>query len=185
MKLNVTKRLQERKSDTKKVRRSGDIPAILYTDSKASTLVVVAGIEFETALRQIKTGRLPTTIFTLVHDGKEIPAIVKDIQYHPTTYKVLHVDFQKLDKKIPVTVKVPIECIGIADCPGIKLGGFLRQVIRYLPVECLPDDIPAYFEVSVAQLAICGAKRLGDLAIPKGVKPLAKLKEVAVVIAKR
>ena len=68
---------------------------------------------------------------------------------------------------------------------GIKLGGFLRQVIRHVKVECLPKNIPSEFIIDVKDLGIRQSKRLKDLAMPNGVKPLASPEEVIVVIAKR
>ncbi len=185
MKLTITKRINERKSDAKKIRRTGDVPAILYAGSEKGETLIVSGPELEAVLRNIKPGRLPTMVFTLSYEGKETRAIIKDIQYEPTSYRIRHVDFQKLDEAVPVTVKVPIECVGMDDSPGIKLGGFLRQVIRHVPVKCLPKDIPEYLEVSVAGLGMRQVQRLSDLVLSPTVTPLAKLQEVVVVIAKR
>jgi large subunit ribosomal protein L25 len=98
---------------------------------------------------------------------------------------VSHIDFEELFEDVPVSVKVPIQCIGVADCVGVKLGGFLRQIIRHVKVECLPKQIPQNFLVDVQDLGIRQAKKLSDIAIPKGVKPLAKMDEVVVVVSKR
>ena len=92
---------------------------------------------------------------------------------------------EELLDQVPVKVKVPVNCIGVADCPGIKLGGFLRQVARYVKVECLPKLIPAEFIVDVKDLGIRQTKRLKDLSLPSGVKALESPEEVLVVIAKR
>lgn len=185
MKLKAVERASIKKNDTKRLRREGKIPAILYSHGKEGKLITLDAAEFNTALRKMKPGHLPTTTFTLEIDGKEIKAIIKDIQYQLTTYQVSHVDFEELIAGVPVSVKVPIQCIGVADCAGIKLGGFLRQVIRQLKVECLPQDIPAEFVVDVKELGIKQSKRLSDIPMPKGVKPLANLEEVVVVIGKR
>ncbi|HSW86867.1 MAG TPA: 50S ribosomal protein L25/general stress protein Ctc [Rhabdochlamydiaceae bacterium] len=185
MKLTVTKRTGTKKVEVKEIRRKGDIPAILYSPGRPCELIVVDGTEFSTLLRQMKPGRLPTTKLTLIVDGKERTAIIKDIQYHLTTYNVTHLDFEELIDTVPVEVKVPIQCIGIVDCIGIKLGGFLRQVIRTVKVKCLPSNMPAEFQVDVRELGIRQSKRLSDLIIPEGVKPLAPMEEVVVVIAKR
>jgi large subunit ribosomal protein L25 len=98
---------------------------------------------------------------------------------------VSHIDFEELFDDVPVSVKVPINCIGVADCAGIKLGGFLRQVIRHVRVECLPKHIPAEFQVDVRELGIKQSRKLADIKIPQGVKPLAKMDEVVVVVSKR
>ncbi len=111
--------------------------------------------------------------------------ILKDIQYDPTNYSIIHLDFEELLDDVPVNVKVPIECTGVVDCTGVKLGGILRQVIRHLRVRCLPKDMPSFFQVDVKAMGIMDVKRLADLNIPQTVRPLADMNEVAVVIAKR
>lgn len=186
MKLKLLKRDSLKKSETSKIRRSGNIPAVMYVRGKPTDAIAIDGPEFSSILRNIQPGRLSTTIFTLTDEkGKARRAVLKEIQYAPTTYNVQHLDFEELFDDTQVSVKVPIECIGVADCVGIKLGGFLRQVIRHIRVRCLPKDIPQVFQVDVRNLAMYDTKRLADLDIPQTIRPLADLNEVAVVIAKR
>lgn len=185
MKLIAKERSSAKKSETKQLRREGKIPAILYSPGQPNHQLVIETAEFKALLRTMKPGHLPTTVFTLVIDGKEIKVIVKDIQYKLTTYDVSHIDFEQLMDNVPVSVKVPVQCVGIADCVGIKAGGFLRQVSRHVKVECLPKNVPSEFLVDITGLGIKQAKRIADIQMPIGVKPLAKMDEVVVVIAKR
>lgn len=186
MKLQVFKRDLLKKSETKRVRREGNIPLVLYVRGKDTDNMFIKGTEFSSFLRNLQPGRLSTTIFSLVDEkGNERRAILKEIQYEPTTYNVQHLDFEELFEDVKVKVKVPIECIGAVDCAGIKLGGVLRQVIRHMRVSCLPKDIPEAFQLDIKNLALFESKRLSDLEIPHSVRPLANLGEVAVVIAKR
>jgi len=186
MKLEVSKRKSLKKGETKRMRREGDIPAVLYVKGKATDAIMVKGAEFGGLLRAIQPGRLSTTVFSLADEhGKERRAILKEIQYEPTTYRVQHLDFEELFDDAQVNVKVPVECIGAVDCAGVKLGGILRQVIRHIRVRCLPKDIPSLFQIDVRNLAINESKRLKDLEIPSTVRPLADLNEVAVIVAKR
>lgn len=186
MKLQVFKREKIKKSESNKIRREGNIPAVIYTRGKESQAISVDGAEFGSFLRSVMPGRLSTSVFMLKDDhGKQMRAIVKDIQYHPTSYKVLHMDFEELFDDVPVKVNVPIECTGVVDCIGVKLGGILRQVVRHLRIRCLPKDIPSAFTIDVKAMGQNEKKRLSDLSIPQAVKPMADLNEVAVVIAKR
>jgi large subunit ribosomal protein L25 len=185
MKLAVKHRVGEKKKDIKDIRREGNIPAIIYFSKGQPEKLIVSGAEFSAVLRQMKMGQLPTTIFTLSDGKKERRAVIKDIQYHLTTYIVSHIDFEELVEDVPVSVKVPVNCIGVVDCMGIKLGGFLRQVVRHVKVECLPKHIPSEFIVDVKDLGIRQSKRLKDVAVPAGVRLLASPEEVLVVIAKR
>lgn len=185
MELKIKKRKGTLKSELKQLRREGDIPAVLYGPQGKNEIISVSGADFQTALRKVKSGCLSTTIFVLNGDDKPKRAILKDIQYQRTTYQVIHVDFEELHDNVPVNVNIPIQCIGMIDCPGIKLGGVLRQVIRQMRVQCLPKDIPSEFVLNVSELGITQTKRLRDIVLPKGVKSLAKPEAVAVVIAKR
>jgi large subunit ribosomal protein L25 len=186
MKLQVNQRAADKKSESKRLRREGNIPACVYVRGKASETVYIQNNDFTALLRQVQSGRLPTTVFELAQgEGQPRRVIIKDIQYHPTTYNVMHLDFEELVPDTKVSVKVPIECVGVADCIGVKLGGVLRQVIRFLRVRCSPKDLPTHFQIDVRNLGQGETKRLKDLEIPPTIRPLADLNEVAVIIAKR
>lgn len=186
MKLQTVKRAAETKSEIKKLRREGFIPAVLYLKGKSGETVAINANEFSAYLRHVKPGHLPTTIFTLVdQDGRERRVVIKDIQYKITNYAVEHLDLEELVDDHKINIKIPIECIGQVDCVGIKLGGVLRQVIRHVRVRCLPKDLPSFFELDVRELGLKQSKRLKDLQIPEKVRPLVDLNEVVAVIVKR
>ncbi|KIC74788.1 50S ribosomal protein L25 [Neochlamydia sp. EPS4] len=187
MKLNVTKRTAGKKSSSKQLRRAGQVPAIIYKRGNEQADNIALNIsEFNALGRQVQPGRLSTNVFTLVDEnGQERRALLKEIQYHVTRYDVLHLDFEELVDDVQVNVKVPIECTGVVDCVGIKLGGVLRQVIRYLKVRCLPKDIPSAFVLDIKNMNQRETRRLADLNIPESIRPLADLNEVAVAIVKR
>lgn len=186
LKLTIQNRTAERKSEAKSLRREGLIPAVIYHRSKEAEAVSVNATEFTTILRGIVPGRLSTTIFTLTLDnGATRKAILKDIQYNPVNYNVIHLDFEELIDNVQVNVKVPIEFLGVADCTGIKLGGFLRQVKRHMRVNCLPEHIPSHFQIDIREMKLYDSKRIGDLELPETLRPLTKLSDVVVVIAKR
>ncbi len=185
MKLSVFPRASERKSDTKKLRRAGQVPGVLYGLENTNRNVTFQLSELQAILRQIRPGLLSTMVFELHEDGKSYKAVAKEIQYHPATYAIIHVDFALLSDDQKVTVNVPIQVTGLAECTGVKLGGFMRQVIRSIKVSCFPKDIPGEFLLDVRELDVGQSKTLADLAIPESVRPMAKMKEVAVVIAKK
>ena len=138
-------------------------------------------------MRHVAPGRLPTTVFTLDNGaGKGRRAIIKDIQYDPVSYRVIHIDFEELHDKVPVKVKVPIVIQGEMDSAGIKLGGMIpRIVIRNVKVECLPKDIPTFFVVNVKDMVVGDVLKLKELDMPKTVRPLMKMDSVAVSMVKR
>lgn len=186
MKLNVKSRSLSTKAQIKEMRREGFIPAIIYHKEKEGETISVSKTEFQAALRSIKSGHLPTTIFELIDGkGKSRRAIVKDIQYKPTNYDIIHLDFEELHDNVPVKVKVPVVITGEADSVGVKLGGVVRIVIRHVPVEVMPKDIPTSFAVDVTNMNVGEAVRVEGLKIPNTMRPLVKVKEVAVSMVKR
>lgn len=185
MKLNVKIRTTGKKSVAKKIRREGDVPAVVYSKGETGKEIVVDGAEFKKILNKTPKGTLSSKVITLVLEGKELKAIVKEIQYHVTTYNLVHIDFEQLHDGVEVTLNIPIVCTGVVDCVGVKLGGVLRQVIRSMKVRTLPKNIPSEFQIDVRELAMGQTKRLHEITIPAGVIPVTDLKEVAVVIGRR
>lgn len=185
MKLAIFKRSAQKKSDSTKVRLEGKIPAVLYGSAGSPESISIKADEMAAALRQVPPRLLATTLFKLEEEGKEILAIIKEIQRHPVSSNILHIDFQRVKENEDVTVNVPIQIANMADSVGFKLGGFVRQPIRSLKVRCKLKDLPKEFTLDILNLGISEVLRLSDIAIPEGVKPIAKMNEVAVVIAKK
>lgn len=184
--LNIFQRSAASKGETKRLRRSGHIPFVMYAKGKETETGYINKVQFEAIIRNLRPGFLPTTIVSLKEEnGKKRKAIVRDIQYKVTNYDVLHLDFQILDELEKVYVKVPVECLNIIDCEGIKLGGFLQYVARHVEVSCLPKDIPTHFELDVKELGIRQTKRVKDISIPNGVKPVLSPDDVVVTVVKK
>ena len=186
MKLTVKNRLAETKKEINEMRKGGNIPAILYAKNHPNRLLEISGTEFHAHMRVIQKGSLPNTVFTLEDEkGETFKVIVKDIQYHRSTYRIEHLDFLYLVDNAPVNVKVPLRFKGVAECVGVKLGRVVRAVIRHVKVRCLPKDIPDEFNLDVSALSINQSLKLSSINLPDTVKSLLDLNEVAVIIAKR
>lgn len=185
MKLAIHKRTSGKKGENNKLRREGNIPAILYGVNKPGIPVQVKGDEIKAILRNIKPGLLATTVFELNEGSHKHKAIIKEIQYHVASYEVEHIDFALVSEDQVVTVNVPIQLVGVADCVGVKLGGFIRQVIRSLKVSCLPKHIPQELVIDVRDLNIGQSVTLADIAVPSNVRAIAKMSEVAVIVGKK
>ncbi|MCC5831893.1 MAG: 50S ribosomal protein L25/general stress protein Ctc [Chlamydiales bacterium] len=185
MELTVSGRQPGKKSEIKKIRREGHIPAILYSKGEKGREIVVDGNAFLKVLNQIEKGTLSSVVFTLNLDGNSVKAIIKDIQYAVTSYDIVHLDFEQLHDDVPVTLNIPLKFLNAVECAGVKLGGVLRQVIRQVKVRCLPKDIPDRFNLDVRDLTMGQSLKLNKLQIPSGVTPVTGLNEVAVVVAKK
>jgi len=201
---------QGSRSIMSQIRKSGDIPAIIYAPGIENEVISIMGDRpdsdtkgFQATLREIKKfGLLATTIFEL-NDGKSVrKAIVKDIQYNVASYAIEHIDFLCLDGDKPITLNVPIQFTGIEDCLGIKAGGFPRYVSRFVTVTCKPSEIPPLgFVADIRHLKMPGtqttstdpvALTVADVVIPESIKLASKslltakvLKQVVVTIAKK
>ena len=184
MKLNVLKREHGTKGQNNALLQEGRIPAVVYVKGSDNLVISVSRDELEAIMRKVPKGFLSTVVFELDLDGKKVKALVKDIQYHRTTYNMLHLDFQEIYEDVPVNVNIPLEFLGAADCVGIKLGGFLRPVKRSVRVTCLPKDMPSKFSIDISKLQIKQSKRVRDLDVKEGVRVLAGEDNVLVVIAK-
>jgi large subunit ribosomal protein L25 len=184
--IQIAERSAKTKGEANKLRRENQIPVCIYSKGKPADAAACGLTEFQSLLREIKPGFLPTTIFALKDaKGKMRRALIKDIQYKPTTYGVLHLDFIELHNDTLVDVKVPVECTGQMDCQGVKLGGVLRPIMRHVKVRCLPKNIPTHFEVDVRELGLNQNRRVEDLNVPKDVRPLVKSKDIVVSVLKK
>ncbi|NGX30945.1 MAG: 50S ribosomal protein L25 [Chlamydiae bacterium] len=184
MELLTSKREQNGKNDNKRLRRQRQIPAVVYGQGEAQSISIALN-DFEAFLRKIPKGELSTARFSLAVDKEKVEVLVKDVQYAKTSYDILHLDFLKLDKKQLVTVNVPVRFTGQMACPGLKLGGVLRPVMRTVKIRCLPDQIPSHFEIDVSQLSLKQSKRVKDIQFSKDIRVVSKMDEVVGLIGKR
>jgi large subunit ribosomal protein L25 len=185
MELTVTSREAKKKSDAKKLRCEGKIPAILYSNGAKGKEIAVDDGEFQKFLRSIPKGTLSSKIIILNDAGKKIRVIVKGIQYHITTYNILHLDFQELHDDVEVNIKIPLICTGVVDCVGIKLGGILRQVVSLVPIRVKPKEIPDQFELDIRDMVMGQSKRLEEVPVKDNIRLIMDKKEIVAVITKR
>lgn len=150
--VEVAERADRGKNASRRSRKQGQVPAIVYGLDVAPFAVTVARRRVEEILG-LESGR--NTIFTLALAGQDRTraAMIKELQRDPVTEGILHVDFVRVDLEKAVRVNVPIRIVGIAD--GVKnQGGVLEVVIRQVEVECLPTDIPEHLDIDVSALAL-------------------------------
>jgi large subunit ribosomal protein L25 len=154
-------RAERGKNEARRLRKSGNVPAVLYGGSgEALTLAVNA--KQVTAILRSETGH--NTLFQVDLAGKQEPAIVKDWQVDPVTGRLLHVDLLRVAMDVRMRVKVPVHTFG--DPAGVKVqGGVLEVVTREVEVECLPADIPTEFRLDVSGLMLNQSLRAGDITL--------------------
>jgi len=119
-------------------------------------------------------------IIDLNLDGKKYPALMKEIQRETLSSKIVHIDFNIIERGQKLHVKVPLHLVGVAK--GVREGGILEHAIHEIEVECEPDALPEKLEVDISGLEANHALHLRDISIPKGVKLLTGLETVIAII---
>ena len=154
------------KRNARRLRRDGKMPAVLY-GPKTQPLA----LEFDKKEFASRVGNLEGSHLVRLKSGSadlsEKVALVKDMQFHPLTGEIMHADLYEVDLTVKIQVMVPLHFVGKA--AGVVRGGILQPNVREIEVECLPMDIPEYFDVEVSQLDIGDSVHIEDLAMPAGV----------------
>ena len=180
--VDVARRDQLGSAACRRLRRAGQVPAVVYGMGLDPFPVSVSPRRIDEVLTS-DTGR--NTIFDLkLADGggeQSRAAMIKDLTRDPVTSAVLHVDFVRVDLSQAVQVEVPIHLVGESE--GVKIGGNLEQIHRVVLVECLPGDIPESLDVDISPLQIGDQVHVSDLAIPEKVTLLTDLDQVLLLIA--
>ena len=171
-KLNVEFRGNTGKSEARRLRQSGKIPAICYGPGVEPLPLALEGAALLKSLDPVKK---TNTVLTLnVAGGPDgtstLTVMLRDYQKDAIRGQVTHADFIRVDLSKPVHATVPIVLTGKAE--GVKLGGIMHQVIRTLAISCTPDKIPSKLEVDVTTLGMNEAIHVSDLKLGEGVKPL-------------
>ncbi len=155
------------KGAARSIRKNKNVPGVIYGEKKAPVAIELNGRDFETLLQ---TPSLRTKLFEIdTENGKE-DAMLMDIQYHPVSDNVVHVDFKRIDVKKPVNVSVPVEVINADVSKGLKLGGVLNFAVRKVALRGLVHDIPEKITIDLTNLNIGESVHGSDLVLPDGVE---------------
>ncbi|HET6452984.1 MAG TPA: 50S ribosomal protein L25/general stress protein Ctc [Armatimonadota bacterium] len=178
LKLDSKVRTDFRKSETKKLRREGSVPATVYGKGIDPVSLAVNSLDMIGILKT-EGGRL--ALIDLKVDGKTQkahPVMIQEMQRDPITRNILHVDFHRVSMDEPVHASVPIVLRG--DAPGVKTGGILEQFTRDLEVKALPDHIPSHIDVDVSRLELGNHVLVGELIVPEDIEVLGPQPDIVV-----
>jgi large subunit ribosomal protein L25 len=155
------------KNEARRTRKEGNIPAVLYGAFKDPISITISPKEISKIVRS-SSGL--NTIFNLaITNGETSPVMVVDQQVDPIRGRMLHADLKRVDLTKRIRVTVPVHTEG--EPVGVKVqGGQLEIITRAVEIECLPDEIPESFTVSVAELSIGQSKRASDVAMAGSIK---------------
>ena len=178
--IDVTPRTEFGKNPSRRLRRSGMIPGIVYGSSKPPVPISVDPKQVERILH-LESG--VNTVFMLHLVGKDQRrfAMIKDFQTDPVSNRLQHTDFIRIQMDEAIQVNVPIQTVG--EAPGVKLDqGILDIPLREIRIESLPADIPDHIPVDISTMKIGDSIRVADLVAPPRVKILTDTNQVVAVV---
>ena len=167
IKLNAEIRKVAGKGAARAVRKNANIPAVIYGEKKEPLSIELNGRDFNMLLG---TPSLRTKLFEITTSNGKEDAMLMDIQYHPVSDKVVHVDFKRINVKEPVRVVVPVEVINADISKGLKLGGVLNFAVRKVGLVGLVSDMPEKITIDLTNVNIGDTIHGSDLVLPAGIK---------------
>lgn len=163
--LKAEKRDGTGKGVARALRRENKTPAVIYGDHKEPLNVALP--TKETTIEYHK-GHMYTNLCNIDLDGEKHLVLARDVQLHPVTDNVLHVDFLRVTPKTKINVYVPVHFINQEECKGLQEKGVLNIVRHEIELTCQATDIPEYLEVDMTPFEMGDAVKLSDLTLPAG-----------------
>jgi large subunit ribosomal protein L25 len=169
--LSVEPRAVLGRTGSRRLRKAGKVPAILYGGGEAPESMV---LDHNTLTHQMSREAFFTSILTLKIGPKSQQVVVKDVQRHPVKPLIMHLDFQRIREDEEITLSVPIHFLNEANAKGVKeQGGVVDHLLSEIEVECLPRNLPEYLEIDVTALELNQIYHLSDIKLPEGVSLVA------------
>jgi len=164
---NASKRVEQGTGASRRLRRTGRVPGILYGGANPAQPI---DLDHNELWHQLKHEAFHSSIVTMSLDGADQQVLLRDMQMHAYKRQVMHVDFQRVDATHKIHVKVPLHFVNADIAPGVKLqGGIASHTMNELDIECLPVDLPEFIEVDLKELTVGNSLHVTDLKLPKGV----------------
>ena len=155
------------KGAARRLRREGRIPAIMYGARQAPLPLELAE---NLVRRQLSNEAFFSHVLTVKVDGREERAVIKSLQRHPATERILHLDLLRVSDTQRITMLVPIHFENEEDSPGRRAGGSISHHITEVEISCLPKDLPEYLPVDTLEMNIGDSIHLSQVPLPEGVE---------------
>ena len=166
--LSASERSSEGKSSNRNLRRSGFIPGVVYGGKEEPKKISIMEKDI---VKASEVAGFATQILRISIEGKEVEVVIKEIQRHPATSRVLHADFMRVDPDSKITLVVPIRTLNDENCVGVKAsGGQVNHLINDVEISCLASNLPEQLEIDVLELDIGDTVSLSEIKLPEGVE---------------
>ena len=156
-KLDVTNRKELRSKAARSLRKKGIVPGVLYYSGEENVNI---SVEKSVLFHAIQSGQ---RIFEIDQEGESQYTMIKQLQYHPVTDEIIHVDLMRVRRSEKITISVPLILVG--DSIGVKEGGVLSQSLNQIEISCFPTDVPEQIELNIEDLELNSAKSVADLEL--------------------
>ena len=160
-------RAQLGRTDSRRLRKAGKVPAIMYGGGEAPEALV---LDHNTLRNQMSKEAFYTSILTLKIGSKAQQVVVKGVERHPARPQIMHMDFQRVREDVEITLSVPIHFTGEAEAKGVKdQGGVVDHLMTDVEIRCLPRHLPEFLTLDVSHLELNQLLHLSDIKVPEGV----------------
>lgn len=175
--LKATARPRAGKGAARQARRDGNVPAVIYGDSKTPETI---NLEYNALWKQVQKGHFTSTAFELDVEGTKHVVLARDVQVCPVRDTPLHVDFQRVGKDGIIRVSVPVKFVNELLSPGLKRGGVLNIVRHEIEVFSPYDKIPAFFDIDLTGLEIGKSIHMSFVQKPDYITPVIKNRDFTI-----
>lgn len=177
LELMAEAREQAGKGTARALRRDNKTPAVIYGGNESP---VTISLSTHDITMEYNKGKIFTTLCDVVVDGKKHLVLARDVQLHPVTDNVLHVDFLRVTAKTQLTVSVPIRYIDEDECPSLQMKGILSSVRHEVDIICQATNIPDVIEVSLKGKEHGDTVKLSDGIMPEGARSAVEDRDVTI-----
>jgi large subunit ribosomal protein L25 len=166
--LVAEERTDSGKGASRRLRRAGKVPAIVYGAGREPRSVC---FDRDPLMHKMENESFFSSVLTINVQGKARQCILKDVQMHPAKRLVLHLDLQRIVADEAIRMTVPIHFLNEETAPGVKEGGgSVQHTVSEIEVSCLPANLPEYLELDVGELELDQSLMLSDIVLPEGVE---------------
>lgn len=166
---------------SRRLRITGKTPGVIYGGTQTPQAIE---LDHNALFHALRKEAFHSSILDIEIAGKSQKALLRDYQMHPFKPLVLHIDFQRVDAKQKIHVKVPLHFVNAEIAPAVKLGGALvSHIATEMEVTCLPADLPEFIQVDLSKIEVGHSVHVKDIPLPKGVALVSHLEQENPVVA--